>query len=167
VIRLTARPPQLGDAVRVFNEGILTPNDAFFVRYHLTNSPPARELLLPDKFRLAILGKVKQPLTLSVADLKAQFEPAEVVAVNQCSGNGRGFFKPRVPGGQMSNGAMGNAKWKGARLADVLKRAGVARARGRCSSTGSTRPRCRRCGFSSRPSTSIRRSIPICCWPTR
>ena len=125
LIRLTTRPPQLETPFAVFNDGVLTPNDAFFVRYHLTLSPPAMELLGAEKFRVQIKGRVNTPLTLSVADLKTQFEPAEVVAVNQCSGNSRGFFQPRVPGGQMGHGAMGNARWKGVRLKDVLEKAGV------------------------------------------
>ena len=49
----------------------------------------------------------------------------EIVAVNQCSGNSRGFFEPRVAGGQLGNGAMGNARWKGVTLKAVLDRAGV------------------------------------------
>src|SRR5262249_4509129 len=59
-------------------------------------------------------------------DLKTKFDPVEITAVNQCSGNSRGFSAPRVAGGQLGNGAMGNAKWKGARLKDVLQKAGVA-----------------------------------------
>jgi DMSO/TMAO reductase YedYZ molybdopterin-dependent catalytic subunit len=81
--------------------------------------------LAPEKFRVDVKGNVNSPLTLSLDDLK-KFEPVEIVAVNQCSGNSRGFFKPRVAGGQLGNGAMGNAKWKGARLKDVLTKAGVA-----------------------------------------
>ncbi len=126
LIRLTTRPPQLETPFAVFGEGIVTPNDAFFVRYHLTNSPPAHETLTEGAFRLRVQGQVSTPLTLSVADLRSQFETTEVLAVNQCSGNSRGFFKPRVPGGQLGHGAMGNAKWRGVRLADVLKKAGVA-----------------------------------------
>ncbi|MEY2409825.1 MAG: sulfite dehydrogenase (cytochrome) subunit [Verrucomicrobiota bacterium] len=125
LIRHTTRPPQLETPFAVFNEGILTPNDAFFVRYHLTLSPPPMELLEPEKFRVVVQGKVRQPLSLALGDLKSQFEAAEIVAVNQCSGNGRGFFKPRVPGGQLGNGAMGNARWRGVRLKDVLSKAGV------------------------------------------
>jgi len=124
LIRLTTRPPQLETPFSVFNEGPITPNDAFFVRYHLAPSPPAN--LDTEKFHASIAGKVKTPLTLSVADLKSQFEPVEIVAVNQCSGNSRGFFQPRVGGGQMGHGAMGNARWKGVRLKDVLDKAGVA-----------------------------------------
>ena len=62
--------------------------------------------------------------SLSLAELKAM-PGAEIVAVNQCSGNSRGFFEPRVAGGQLANGAMGNARWTGVPLKAVLDRAGV------------------------------------------
>ncbi len=123
LIRLTSRPPQLETPFAVFNEGPITPNDAFFVRYHLTLSPPSEQQL--KNFRLEIKGSVKTPLSFSVEELKSQFEPVEIVAVNQCSGNSRGFFQPRVPGGQSANGMMGNARWKGVPLKSVLTRAGV------------------------------------------
>jgi DMSO/TMAO reductase YedYZ molybdopterin-dependent catalytic subunit len=126
LIRLTSRPPQLETPFTVFNESVLTPNDAFFVRYHLAISPPAEDVLNPDVFRLSIEGTVNQPLNFSVAELKQQFENIEVVAVNQCSGNSRGFSSPRVVGGQLGNGAMGNARWRGVRLRDVLNKAGIA-----------------------------------------
>lgn len=126
LLRHTTRPPQLETPFGVFNESLLTPNDAFFVRYHLTNSPPKADSLQPANFRVSVRGKVTTPLSLSVEELKAKFETAEVVAVNQCSGNSRGFFKPRVGGGQLGHGAMGCARWRGVRLADVLKSAGVA-----------------------------------------
>ncbi len=121
LLRHTARPPQLETPFPVFNEGLLTPNDAFFVRYHLAGSPPPRTVLDPETFRLQVRGTVKSPLTLSLEDLQRRFETVEVVAVNQCSGNSRGFFQPRVPGGQSGNGNMGCARWRGVRLADVLK----------------------------------------------
>jgi DMSO/TMAO reductase YedYZ molybdopterin-dependent catalytic subunit len=119
LIRLTTRPPQLETPFAVFNEGALTPNDAFFVRYHLMFDPFSVDA---ENFRLRVSGAVQTPLEFTVAELKTKFEPVEIVAVNQCSGNGRGFSQPRVPGGQMGNGAMGNARWKGARLKDVLKK---------------------------------------------
>jgi len=124
LIRLTTRPPQLETPFPVFNESLLTPNDAFFVRYHLGGSPPPASVLDPETFRLSVAGSVGKPLTLSLDDLKAGFETVETVAVNQCSGNSRGFLQPRVPGGQSGNGAMGCARWKGVRLADVLRSAG-------------------------------------------
>ena len=123
LILVTTRPPQLETPFAVFNDGLLTPNDAFFVRYHLSQVPTSVD---PESFRLAIKGKVNSPLMLSLPELKSKFEPVEIVAVNQCSGNGRGFFNPRVAGGQLGNGAMGNARWKGVRLKEVLNRAGVA-----------------------------------------
>ncbi len=122
LIRLTTRPPQLETPFSVFDEGPITPNDAFFVRYHLENIPVSID---PDAYRLAVGGKVDNLLSLSLHDLKTGFEPVEVVAVNQCSGNGRGFFNPRVPGGQIANGAMGCARWKGVPLKALLAKAGV------------------------------------------
>ncbi|MBS0642130.1 MAG: molybdopterin-dependent oxidoreductase [Proteobacteria bacterium] len=121
LLQMTARPPQLETPFAVFNEGVITPNDAFFVRYHLADIPLSID---PDAFRLDIKGKVNQALSLSLADLKAM-DPVEIVAVNQCSGNSRGFFEPRVAGGQLANGAMGNARWKGVPLKAVLDKAGV------------------------------------------
>ena len=70
-------------------------------------------------------GKVDRALSLSLADLKTGFEPVELVAVHQCSGNSRGFVEPRVAGGQLGHGAMGNARWRGVPLKAVLDRAGV------------------------------------------
>ena len=121
LIRLTERPPQLETPFAVFDEGPITANDAFFVRYHLAQIPTEID---PDTFRLQISGKVKQPLSLSLAELKAM-PKVDLVAVNQCSGNSRGFFAPRVGGGQSGNGAMGNAKWTGVPLRAVLDKAGV------------------------------------------
>lgn len=123
LIRLTSRPPQLETPFEVFGENVITPNDAFFVRYHLANVPLEID---SGTHRVNIKGKVNSPLSLSVDDLKTQFEAVETIAVNQCSGNSRGFSSPRVAGGQLANGAMGNARWRGARLKDVLAKAGVA-----------------------------------------
>jgi sulfite dehydrogenase (cytochrome) subunit A len=122
LIRQTTRPPQLETPFSVFDEGIITPNDAFFVRYHLADIPLTIDA---DAFRLTVQGKVDRPLSLSLPELKTGFEPIEFVAVNQCSGNSRGFFEPRVAGGQLGNGAMGNARWKGVALKAVLTEAGV------------------------------------------
>src|SRR4051812_13705297 len=80
--RVTTRPPQLETPFSVFNEGVITPNDAFFVRYHLAPAPPAN--IDADTFRLKVQGKVKTPSEFSLAELKSKFEPVEMVAVNQC-----------------------------------------------------------------------------------
>ncbi|MCW2269598.1 molybdopterin-dependent oxidoreductase [Pseudomonas sp. JUb96] len=119
---VTTRPPHLETPFGVFSEGPITPNDAFFVRYHLANFPTSID---PDTYRLTIKGSVETPLSLSLAELKSLAEPVEVIAVNQCSGNSRGFSMPRVFGAQLGNGSMGNARWLGVPLKAVLEKAGV------------------------------------------
>ncbi|MFJ2689337.1 molybdopterin-dependent oxidoreductase [Pseudomonas sp. NPDC087336] len=119
---VTTRPPHLETPFAVFNEGPITPNDAFFVRYHLANFPTSID---PDSYRLTVKGAVDTALSLSLAELKALAQPVEVVAVNQCSGNSRGFSMPRVFGAQLGNGSMGNARWLGVPLKAVLEKAGV------------------------------------------
>ncbi|WP_447755362.1 SorA family sulfite dehydrogenase catalytic subunit [Pseudomonas nicosulfuronedens] len=122
LMRITTRPPHLETPFEVFDEGLLTPNDAFFVRYHLAKLPTRID---PATYRLRIGGKVRQPLDLDLAALKALGEAVEVVAVNQCSGNSRGYFEPRVFGAQLGHGSMGNARWAGLPLRTLLNHAGV------------------------------------------
>ncbi|MBV8314769.1 MAG: molybdopterin-dependent oxidoreductase, partial [Planctomycetaceae bacterium] len=99
----------------------LTPNEAFYVRWHLEAIPTRVDL---RAWRLRVGGHVERPLELSMEDLR-RMEAASLVAVNQCSGNSRSLFEPRMPGGQWLNGAMGNARWTGVRLRDLLRRAGL------------------------------------------
>jgi DMSO/TMAO reductase YedYZ molybdopterin-dependent catalytic subunit len=117
-----ARPPLLETPFEVFDQGIFTPNDRFYVRWHLANIPTVVD---PATFRLKIRGHVRQPISLTLDDLVRKFKPIEIAAVNQCSGNSRGFFTPRVAGGQWANGAMGNALWRGVSLKALLDHAGV------------------------------------------
>jgi DMSO/TMAO reductase YedYZ molybdopterin-dependent catalytic subunit len=121
MILLTDRPPQLETPLRYFLTD-LTPNDAFFVRWHLSGIPTEVDT---RTFRLEVSGKVQKPLSLSLQELRTKFEPVTTVALCQCAGNFRSWFEPRVPGGQWGWGAMSNARWKGARLKDVLDAAGV------------------------------------------
>src|SRR5215470_6032595 len=118
LILLTSRPPQLETPMKYFDRAI-TPNEAFFVRYHVFPIPLEVDL---STWRLRITGRVERPLELSLDELKTKFPAAKVVAVNQCSGNSRGRFSPRVLGGQWGDGAMGNAEWVGARMRDILTR---------------------------------------------
>ena len=115
------RPPLLETPWEVFDEGVFTPNDRFFVRWHWAVIPEQVDLAA---FRCAVRGHVKQAQALTMAEILAM-PRVELAAVNQCSGNSRGLFAPRIAGGQWENGAMGNAKWVGVRLRDVLDRAGV------------------------------------------
>ncbi|MCZ2157328.1 MAG: molybdopterin-dependent oxidoreductase [Bryobacterales bacterium] len=118
---LTDRPPQLETPLRYFSEDI-TPNRDFYVRWHLANLPQSVDM---NTFRLRVGGHVARPLEFSVDDLRKKYEPISYVALNQCSGNSRGFFEPQVPGSQWGHGAMGNARWTGVRLRDLLDAANV------------------------------------------
>jgi DMSO/TMAO reductase YedYZ molybdopterin-dependent catalytic subunit len=113
-------PPNLETPWRYFRED-LTPNDAFFVRWHLQFVPTTVDL---RTWRLRVGGHVERPLELSLDELR-RMEARSLVAVAQCSGNSRGLFEPRVTGGQWGNGAMSNARWTGVPLRDLLNRAGV------------------------------------------
>ncbi|MBA2919816.1 molybdopterin-dependent oxidoreductase [Sphingomonas sp. MAH-20] len=116
-----ARPPLLETPFEVFGQGVFTPNDRFFVRWHWGDIPTSIDAAA---FRLNVRGHVARPLSLSLDELMAM-PRIEYAAVNQCSGNSRGYFEPRVLGAQWGHGAMSNAKWTGVRLKDVLDRAGV------------------------------------------
>jgi DMSO/TMAO reductase YedYZ molybdopterin-dependent catalytic subunit len=121
LIRRAFRPPNYETPLRELIPAF-TRNEAFFVRYHLAVIPE----IDARRWRLRVGGaSVAHPLSLSLADLHENFELVTLAAVNQCSGNRRGLFTPHVPGVQWGNGAMGNARWSGVRLRDVLARAGV------------------------------------------
>ncbi len=121
LIVLTDRPPQLETPLLYLRED-LTPNEAFFVRWHYSGIPTQVDL---RTFKLNVTGSVETPLSLSVDDLKKNFEAKSIVAVLQCSGNSRRYVEPNVPGGQWQNGAMGNAKWTGVPLKALLEKAGL------------------------------------------
>ena len=121
-----SRAPLLETPMAAFDGALgddpFTPNDRFYVRWHYADIPLSVDA---GAFRLRIAGAVKRATLLSLADIQAM-PKVEIAAVNQCSGNSRGLFGPRVPGAQWGNGAMGNARWTGVRLRDLLDRAGVA-----------------------------------------
>jgi sulfite oxidase len=117
--RLSARPPDYETPVALL-DSFITPVPRFYVRSHL----PVPTSLDAPAWRLAVEGAVTTPLSLRVADLRAL--PAVTVTVTlECAGNGRAFFTPPVAGIQWKKGAVGTARWTGARLADILKQAGV------------------------------------------
>ena len=122
LVKRSYRPPNFETPIDFFREPI-TRNDAFFVRYHLASIPHVDA----KTWRLKVGGDAaKQPLEFDLARLRKEFQPAELVAVCQCSGNRRGMFQPHVQGVEWGVGAMGNARWSGMRLRDLLQRAGVA-----------------------------------------
>ena len=121
LILLTDRPAQL-ETPRHYFRTTFTPNEAFYVRWHLEGIPNRLDL---KQWKLQVEGNVKKPLALSYADLTEKFQPVSVAAVNQCAGNSRSRLQPRVPGAQWGNGAMGNALWTGIRLREIMDLAGV------------------------------------------
>ena len=87
----------------------LTPNDEFVTVKHY-DVPQ----LSPTDWRLGVTGLVAHPQTLSLADLKALPRRAVTFAL-ECSGN-----QTVTP---FQIGVIGNARWAGASLREVLKRA--------------------------------------------
>ena len=116
-----ARPLDAETPVQEF-ASYLTSNSRFFVRSHF--GPPPAELLSDSNWTLRVSGMVDRPLTFTLKELK-QCEEVAVTAVVQCSGNGRAFHRPKVPGVQWERGAVGNAQWTGVRLRDVLAKVGI------------------------------------------
>ncbi len=122
LIKLTDRPPNYEAPIETFRTAI-TPNDQFFVRYHLAAIPTMAEL---GNWSLNVGGDAaERQITLSLADLEKNFRQQEVTAVCQCSGNRRGLSQPHVAGVEWGYGAMGNAVWRGPRLKDVLAKVGT------------------------------------------
>ena len=97
----------------------ITPNDLFFVRHHWSPVFPD-----PASWTLKVDGEVERSLALTLADLK-KMPQTSATCVLQCAGNGRALHRPIVPGVQWKYGAVGNAKWTGVRVRDVLDRAGL------------------------------------------
>ncbi len=114
----SVRPPDEETPVALLNSWI-TPNELFYVRCHLY--PPTVAL---SDWTLTVDGEVDHPLTLRMEDLR-QLPGVSMPVTLECAGNGRALFEPPVPGAQWQRGAVGNARWTGVRLADVLARAGV------------------------------------------
>jgi DMSO/TMAO reductase YedYZ molybdopterin-dependent catalytic subunit len=120
LIRLAYRPPNYEAPLDYFRQPI-TPNDQFFVRYHLSDIPEVDA----KTYKIAVGGDgASGQAELTLDDLK-KLPAYEVVAVNQCSGNRRGLSAPHVAGVEWGYGAMGCARWKGARLKDVLDKVGL------------------------------------------
>ena len=119
LLKHSFRPPNYETPVGYLNEAI-TPNDRFFVRWHLAYIPE----IDAASWRLRIGGDAAaRPFDLTLEQLRHDFDPVELVAVCQCAGDRRGLTDPHVAGVQWGDGAVGNARWKGARLKDILARA--------------------------------------------
>ena len=121
LIKKTYRPPNFETPINYFRTPV-TPNNAFFVRYHIANIP---EVKAAD-WTLTVGGEsAEREVKLTLNQLRKEFKSADIMAVCQCSGNRRGLFEPHVAGVEWGVGAMGNALWRGVRLKDVLDKAGI------------------------------------------
>ena len=120
LIQLSDRPPNFEAPIEYLRTPI-TPNDQFYVRYHLSDIPDIKA----EGYKIAVGGDgANGQAEITLDDLK-KMPAVEVVAVNQCSGNRRGLSKPRVQGVEWGYGAMGCARWKGVKLKDVLDKVGL------------------------------------------
>jgi sulfite oxidase len=113
MIERSARPLNYETPVGALGTRI-TPVDRFYIRNHFDHPS-----LDAASWRLSIDGLVDKPIVLALADLE-KMKQVTVEAVLQCAGNGRGLFVPHVAGVQWQRGAVGNARWTGPRLRDVL-----------------------------------------------
>lgn len=107
-------PPELLDDA-------ITPTSRHFIR----NNGVEPENTSADGWTLTIDGLVDNPLELSIADLRDQFEVHTMALTLECGGNGRAFFDPPASGNQWTYGAVACSEWTGVRLKDVLEKAGV------------------------------------------
>src|SRR4030088_1675290 len=101
------RPPLLETPFEVFDKGVFTPTDQFYVRWHWAVIPTDIDV---GKFSLTVRGHVNQTPSLSLNDILG-LPSVERAAVNKRSGNSRGFFHPRAPGGEWAKGSMCNPRW--------------------------------------------------------
>lgn len=116
LLRQTERPTNYESLRSAFTSRI-TPLEQFYIRSH--HDAPAVDTAA---WRLRVHGLVGSELSLSLEELR-RMPQTTVEAVLQCSGNGRALMRPRVAGVQWQRGAVGNAEWRGVRLADVLAKA--------------------------------------------
>ena len=101
----------------------VTPTELFYVRNHgpVPHADASSHLLTVE-------GLVREPLSLSLAELRRRFERVSVTATLMCAGNRRSELAEVAPIPRQlpwGAGAIGNAVWSGFRLRDILQAAGV------------------------------------------
>ncbi|MDF1585283.1 sulfite oxidase [Rhodospirillales bacterium YIM 152171] len=120
LIVLNDRPINAETPAHLLDDDV-TPTARHFVR----NNGIVPDNTSAEGWKLVIDGEVERPLELTIEDLKSQFEVVEYALQLECGGNGRAGFNPPAKGNQWTLGAIGNSKWTGVRLKDVLEKAGV------------------------------------------
>jgi DMSO/TMAO reductase YedYZ molybdopterin-dependent catalytic subunit len=114
-----AHPLNAETSVRALMGGVAMPNARFYIRNHfqIPNLNSAH-------YRLAVGGRVRRKLSLSLRDLM-QMPSQTFFATLECAGNGRTNFDPPIPGEKWAFGAVSTAEWTGVPLKAVLDRAGI------------------------------------------
>ncbi len=115
-------PIDLETPVATLDKAWLTAIEDHYVRCHLPT--PKIDDATAKAWTLTIDGEVNQPLKLTMDDLRKYREVSQTVTL-ECSGNGRVYANPNVPGLQWEKGAVGTAKWTGVSLREVLLKAGL------------------------------------------
>jgi DMSO/TMAO reductase YedYZ molybdopterin-dependent catalytic subunit len=115
------------DFAALRDTGLLTPADRFFVRNH-TSTP----VLSETDWKLTLWGSGlpgRRAVEFGYGDLRSMPSVTRTAFV-ECAGNGRSFYASQqgeaVTGTSWTLGAIGAARWRGVRLAEVLRRAGAA-----------------------------------------
>ncbi len=106
-------------------QGLITPNRLFFVR---NNSDRVTDIDATT-WRLSVEGDATgTPVSLSYEDIRAMPERS-LVCYLECAGNHRSMYGRlqgrEASGTQWGTGAVGNARWTGVALRDVLLAAGI------------------------------------------
>ena len=114
-----AKPFNAETPLEILDKHFYTPNEWFYIRNHLpTPDVTAEEYELDVAF-----DDGKDEKTLNLSDLKTKFQKVEITSSIQCGGNRRAEMNEIKPikGLMWKGGAIGNAKWGGVRLSDVLQ----------------------------------------------
>jgi len=123
LVVLNDRPVNAETPAHLLDDRI-TPAKHLFVRNN--GIPPDTSGIDPEAWELAFGGEsVERELTMTVAELKQQFEHHTYQLQLECGGNGRSEFVPPASGNQWSTGAVGCPEWTGVRLRDVLEYVGI------------------------------------------
>jgi DMSO/TMAO reductase YedYZ molybdopterin-dependent catalytic subunit len=120
---LNDRPINAETAAHLLDDRV-TPSNRLFVRNNGIVPDHALDMDATG-WTLTIDGEVNNELTLTLDDLKSNFENVTRQLVLECGGNGRAFFSPGASGNQWTTGAVGCPEWTGVRMRDVLNAAGV------------------------------------------
>jgi DMSO/TMAO reductase YedYZ molybdopterin-dependent catalytic subunit len=99
----------------------ITPTNRHFIR----NNGQLPFEMDAESWTLTIDGFVDNPMTMTIAELRENFEVVTQALHIECGGNGRAAFDPPARGNQWTVGAVACSEWTGVRLRDVLEAAGV------------------------------------------